>query len=300
MKIEPKTLVQIAAVVETGGFERAAALLGTSQPAISRDIAALEARLGAQLFDRSVRPVAPTELCLALAEDGATILFARRQAALKLDRARSGTSGVIRLVGPPLVTDHVVTPMFASFHSKHPGVEIQMQAGYVDQAWALLKARRVDFALVAVEKFSEIGLLFVRLMQSRNVVACRLDHPLTRNHEIQLSAMLDYGWVAPPEDSPLDQDLQKAMQRLGVSSAAIRFRSSTSAGIRTYLENTDCLAVLPVSVVAAMGRRYDVTSLPLDLTGPTRQVGLVSSTERNDTPLLQRFRSHLVAEFEKL
>lgn len=44
MKIDPRQLMQLSAIVETGGLTEAAALLGTSQPALSRMLTALEAR----------------------------------------------------------------------------------------------------------------------------------------------------------------------------------------------------------------------------------------------------------------
>ncbi|MCP4820345.1 MAG: LysR family transcriptional regulator [Shimia sp.] len=298
MKIEPRQLLQIAAIVETGSFAQAAAMLDTSQPAISRDIAAIEARVGMPLFDRSVRPAQPTELCLSLAEDGSAILFARRQAALKLDRARSGTSGTIRLVGPPMFTDHVITPMFASFHARHPAVEIHSRPGYVDEALSLLRARKVDIAIAAVERLDEVDMTFHALQQSRNVIACRLNHPLRRQPDTDLQALLDFGWVAPPEGSPLGADLAAALATLDAPAAAVRFRTATAAGIRSYLENTDCLAILPLRVVQVMSRNYDIVALPFDLPGPTRTVGMVVSQVQPETRLVRRMRQHLSHEFK--
>lgn len=300
MQIEPRHLMQVAAIVDAGSFAGAAARLGSSQPAISRDITALEARLGIPLFDRSVRPVEPTALGEALAEEGSAILFARDQAALKIERMRAGTAGVLRIVGPPLVMDHVVTPMFASFHAKHPAVEIHMQPGYVSEAMALVRTRKVDLALCAVTDIEEEGIDFLPLISSRNVIACRLNHPLTRVPDLQLSAIRDYGWVSPPRDSPLERDLRASLARLGGTTASIRFRSGTSAGIRTYLETTDCLSILPESVTHTMSKHHDVTSLQLELPGPSRYVGILKRSDVPETRLATRMRTHLTHAFEAL
>lgn len=56
-----KLLAALAAVVEQGGFERAAQLLGLSQSAVSQRIKLLEARLGQPALVRDVPPV-PTEV----------------------------------------------------------------------------------------------------------------------------------------------------------------------------------------------------------------------------------------------
>lgn len=56
-----KLLAALAAVVEQGGFERAAQLLGLSQSAVSQRIKLLEARVGQPVLLRAAPP-APTEV----------------------------------------------------------------------------------------------------------------------------------------------------------------------------------------------------------------------------------------------
>ncbi|MEM7730742.1 MAG: LysR substrate-binding domain-containing protein, partial [Pseudomonadota bacterium] len=146
----------------------------------------------------------------------------------------------------------------------------------------------------------ETDIEFVPLLPSRNVVACRLNHPLTRDPDPQLRAITEYGWVAPPTNSPLDLDLRATMRMIDAGAARVRFRSPTSAGIRSYLENTDCLAVLPESVVAAMARHHDVTTLGLALPGPTRTVGMASLIGHEQTLLVKRIRAHFKDRFQAL
>ena len=65
------TLVQsFLAVLDAGSLMGAARRLGSTQPTLSRQIALLEAQLGAPLFERTGRGVVPTALAQALA-DGA-------------------------------------------------------------------------------------------------------------------------------------------------------------------------------------------------------------------------------------
>ena len=70
MLIDPRHLEQLAVIVEDGTLHEAAKRLGTSQPALSRMIGNLEIRVGVQLFERSNRPLLPTEIGQKLARHG--------------------------------------------------------------------------------------------------------------------------------------------------------------------------------------------------------------------------------------
>ena len=80
MKLDPRHLEILAAIVESGGLTEGAAQLGRSQPSVSRSIATLEARVGQPLFEPRRRPLRPTELGLSLAAEGKKILEAGRAA----------------------------------------------------------------------------------------------------------------------------------------------------------------------------------------------------------------------------
>ena len=62
-------------VVETGSFSAAAKRLGIGQPAVSKSIAQLEARLAVRLVLRSTRGLTPTEAGLAFFEKAKSAIF---------------------------------------------------------------------------------------------------------------------------------------------------------------------------------------------------------------------------------
>ena len=76
MKLDPRHLEMLFAIVDKGGLTEGAALLGKSQPSLSRSLAMLEERVGAPLFEPDRRPLRPTELGQALAEEGRKVFVA--------------------------------------------------------------------------------------------------------------------------------------------------------------------------------------------------------------------------------
>src|SRR6476660_6900677 len=84
-------------VAEAGGMGRAAERLHTSQPAISRSIAALEHTLGVRLLERGARGVDPTEYGRALLDGGIAVFDDLRQMTVRIDSLADPGSGEVRI-----------------------------------------------------------------------------------------------------------------------------------------------------------------------------------------------------------
>src|ERR1700754_3916082 len=87
----------LMAVVQAGSMNKAAALLNTTQPAISRSIADLEHAIGVRLLDRNRRGVEPTEYGRALLDGGAAMFDNLRQAVKKIEFLADPTGGEVRI-----------------------------------------------------------------------------------------------------------------------------------------------------------------------------------------------------------
>src|ERR671937_182020 len=115
-----------ATVVDVGGFARAATRLHLSQPALSRQIHALESDLGVPLFDRIGRRVQLTSEGEDLLRRGRRLLaeadaFTERASAL-----RKGETGILRVGATPQVIESTLADFLAGFRERCPGVEVQL------------------------------------------------------------------------------------------------------------------------------------------------------------------------------
>ena len=121
-----RTLRAFAAIVELGGFARAAAKVNRSQPALSRQVHALEAELGVRLFDRVGRRA-------QLTPEGHDLLRRARRVLAEADsldeRARtlkSGEAGILRVGATPPALETLVSPFLTHYLRRHPGVEVEL------------------------------------------------------------------------------------------------------------------------------------------------------------------------------
>src|SRR5260370_41808908 len=124
MKLDERHLAQLAAVVQAGGITEGAALIGMTQSALSRTLAMLEKRIGEPLFVKGRRPLRPTALGRALADQGQVVLATAGKASELVADCRHGRAGVVRVGGTPFFTEALASTMIAAFQNSHPEVQV--------------------------------------------------------------------------------------------------------------------------------------------------------------------------------
>jgi DNA-binding transcriptional LysR family regulator len=148
--VDLRHLRAFVTVVDAGGVGRAVTRLGRSQPALSRQIRALEGELDVRLFDRVGRRV-------QLTSEGADLL--RRARGLLADadslgeRARAlkrGQSGVLRVGAPPQLMETLLAGFLPRYRHGHPGVEVHLVEDGGVRVAVRLERGDVQLALTAV------------------------------------------------------------------------------------------------------------------------------------------------------
>lgn len=301
MKLDPRHLEALAAIVDSGGLTEGAASLARSQPSLSRTVAMLEARLGTRLFHPGKRPLQPTELGLRLAEEGRRILQASTAASEAVQSYRAGKAGAVRVGGTPVFMDGVIVPMIASFQMQNPEVRIEQSYGYAGDLSERLLNGTLDFAICPLRDADfGPGLQFDPILPGRNVIACRQGHPLARTSSVTEEDLLSYPWIAPPSGSPLFADLQRMLSDMGAARAKISFSGGSLTAVLEMLSGSDSLTVLPFAVVFTQRRHFRLGTLSVKIEHPDRRLGLLYIAENGLNPSARRLKSFVAAQFASL
>ncbi|MDO9439795.1 MAG: LysR family transcriptional regulator [Beijerinckiaceae bacterium] len=293
MKIEPRHLLQIAAIVESGTFSLAAERLGTSQPALSRVVSLLERRLGTTLFDRTIRPPAPTEAGLALAEQGRAIQAASAHAVHAIDRITKGDFGSVRIGAPPFLCDHLLSGHIGDFISAHPRIRVELAPDFFPSLQRRLLADDIDMIFGPITLVDRtLPFHIERLLDDSNVVVCRASHPLSRKRAIKPGDLERSNWISHSSSSTLHADMQMALTMAGVNKINLCFESSSAAAVLNVLERSDCLTMLPRNVASRLAVEGKITILLFANRSPARPIGIVTHASRPSAiaaPTLMRF-----------
>jgi DNA-binding transcriptional LysR family regulator len=154
----------IVAVIDNGGFARAARHLGISKSIISRRIAHLEADLGSRLLNRTTRGISPTAAGLEFKMRGERILNEFTEARDAVARQHGEIIGRLRLSLPLFFGIRYITPLLAKLCTDNPRLEID--AAYSDRHVDLL-GERFDAAV-------RLGSLKDSTLVSRRIAPIRL------------------------------------------------------------------------------------------------------------------------------
>jgi len=123
-------LIALLAVAREGNFTRAAAKLGVSQPALSRTISNLEARLGLRLLARSTRGVAATEAGERLIRTVGPHFDGIEAGLSALTELREKPAASLRITSVEHATDTIIAPVLARLLPDYPDISIEVINDY--------------------------------------------------------------------------------------------------------------------------------------------------------------------------
>ena len=123
-------LVAFLAVARERNFTRAAAQLGVSQPALSRTVRALEARLGVRLLTRSTRSVALTEAGERLFQTVGPHFDGIDAGLAALTAMREKPAGSLRITSVEHASDTILAPAVVRLLKDYPDIQVEIINDY--------------------------------------------------------------------------------------------------------------------------------------------------------------------------
>jgi DNA-binding transcriptional LysR family regulator len=252
--MELRQLEYFIAVVDEGGFTRAAERLRVAQPGVSAAIAKLERELGQPLLHRSGRRTEITEAGQAVLPYARAALHAVAGAQAAVDEL----SGVLRgrvAVGMVTACSAVeLSTLLATFHREHPGVEVQLSEATSDALVDGLREGRLDLAWVALSGPAPAGVESRTLIDEPYVAAVAPEHPLATRSVLAVADLRDLPLACLPQGSGQRAAVERACAAAGFA-PRVAFEGSALDTLAELAAQDIAVAILPRSVAAALGAR---------------------------------------------
>jgi len=203
-------LTAFAAVVETGSFAAAARRLGRSTSRLSRQVADLEAGLGARLLHRTTRALTLTEAGRAYHEQVARILADLDAADQSVGRLQAAPRGRLRVAAPMSFGIRHLAPALPDFLARYPEIALDMA---MNDRFVDLIDEGFDLA-VRIGRLAESSLISRRLAPLRRVLCASPDYlaahgtPRTPD-DLAAHACLGYSNLTPQEEWSFSDPLSR-------------------------------------------------------------------------------------------
>ncbi len=115
-------------LIERGSFSAVAKERGIGQPAVSKQISALEDELGTELVHRTSRSIAMTDAGRDFYESALHILGDFENATSRIGRGQSAPRGLIRVTVPPTFARLHMVSKLPSFFATYPDMAVELAA----------------------------------------------------------------------------------------------------------------------------------------------------------------------------
>jgi DNA-binding transcriptional LysR family regulator len=290
MPFDSRRLPVLQAIAEHRSFTRAAEALVMTQPAVSRQLAALETEVGVQLVERGPRHVSLTPAGAALVEEAKSILPALGAAERRLQSFVASDGGAIRFGAVPSAMVSFVPAALAALRVARPRAEVELREGWSADLSRL--AGRGDLDLAVVSEGEGAGEpAAALLLREPLMVLMPSTHRLARRRRLPLADLSEEPWLVATEPA-------------GRSATAAAF---ADAGFAPRVVGTVAWNATGQLVAAGLGlalapritaqriERTDAVVAKALQGAPARELRLIRAARRAPTPIEQELETQLRA-----
>ncbi len=274
--MERPTLRQLeyfVALAEKLSFRKAAEATFVSQPALSAQIAAMEAMLGVELFERGPRGVRLTRAGEALVERARETLAASDRIGEAAHSFTAPLTGPLRLGVIPTIGPYLLPKVLPAVREAYPELRLFLREDMTDRLLAELEAGQLDVLLLTVD--IDLGnVATVTLFSDPFVVATCASDELAQAKEARLSDLEGRNMLLLDEGHCLRQQTLPLCERAG-SDDRTGFRASSLATITQMVAGGLGITLLPeLAVERESSAAPQLRTVAFGPDGPSRAIGL--------------------------
>jgi DNA-binding transcriptional LysR family regulator len=277
-------MTTVVRVIEAGSFSAAARQLNIGQPAVSKTVAQLEARLGVRLLRRSTRGLTPTEAGLRFYEHARRSLAEAEEAELAARGSGTGLTGTLRVSAAPTFARLHVIPRLPAFMAEHPALDVEL----------VLDDRVIDLIGEGIDAALRLGDLPDSTATARRIGRSRRSVLATRAYldragePASPADLAAHAAITPPDGRPVAWTFSRGASEVAVTLTG-RLRVGSAEGLRAAVLADMGLTVASDWMFAPELASGVVRPLLTDWTLPAIDLWALSPTGRQSSAKAKAF-----------
>ena len=283
-----KTFYQVASHLN---FTRAAEELNLSQPAVSRQIEALENTVGLPLFDRSGRKISLTEAGYVLFRQCEQILRLVDSTRLAIDTLKNLESGSLHIGLSSTIGNYILPHTILQFTRKYPGIQTKISISCTHDVLHKLENGAVDIAVVSGPITSN-ALYVEPFLQDEIVLAMGPGHPLSQQQNITFESIQQFPLLLRAEGSGTREAIERHAARLGWQ-LPLSIEFETTEAIKQAIMVGSAIGFLSLSAVRSEMRCGLIRTLHHAPFRVSRSFFIASNKARHPSPGALAFKTFI-------
>jgi DNA-binding transcriptional LysR family regulator len=277
-------------VVQAGSMGKAAQILNTTQPNISRSIAELEQTLGVRLLDRHRQGIEPTDYGRALLDCGVAVFDDLRQGMRNIAFLADPAAGELRIGTTTFLAASFVSALIDRLSRRYPRLKFHIVTGYTESLHRELAERKVDLLIIRGSgPTADPRYDFESLFDDSYVVAAGVQNQWVRRRRIEIAELANESWVLPPPDSVIGSIVKGAFRANGLDYPRVSVVTDCPHMRISLLATGRFVTIFPASAFRFLAKRSELKVLPVALPMARRPNGIVTLKNRALSPVARLF-----------
>ncbi|PPC76416.1 LysR family transcriptional regulator [Pokkaliibacter plantistimulans] len=277
--IQLKTLIHVA---ELGSLSKAADRLHTAQPALSRQIRALESELGTYLFERHGRGMVITDAGREVLEHATRIMEEMEQIRSAVAGGSASFTGRVVVGATPTVADIITVPLVSRLQSTHPKLAVRFSSAFSGFLLEWLQRGELELAISYDTQPLHTVRLIPVMMENLVLVGPR-EAGLSLDKPVHFSELASIPLVLPSPRHGLRVIMDACSFRVNIK-PSIMIEADSFGAMLDLVKNGFGYTALPLAPIYKQVQAGELSAAPLVEPIPSRKLVLVYPADRRTSP----------------
>ncbi len=274
-------------------FAKAAKNCYVTQPTLSMQVKKLEEELGVILFDRSKKPVLPTDIGQKII-DQAKIAISEVEKINELVRSQKDElSGVLRIGIIPTLSQYLLPLFLSRFMIKYPSVELVLEEALSDEIAFKLNNDLLDVGII-VTPFPGNNLVGAPMFYESFVGYINRDHPLSSKSVLEVKDLkVNEMWLLKEGHCFRNQMINICGEN-SKKEARLKFESGSLSTLMTMVEQQSGYTLLPELATINLSKQQADRIRPFSFPAPQREISMVAHRSYIKRKLIGLLRNEIM------
>lgn len=231
-------------------FTKAAEELFISQPAVTKHIKELEDQFNLALFNRKGNRIALSPAGKILLKHTERLQEIYRQIEFDLNQFNETQKGTLHIGSSTSITQYILPPLLAQFHSTHQDIKVQLLNGNSEQIEQALMNKDIELGIIeSKSKRREIN--YTPFLKDEIVLVCSSKNQLIKKDEINPEDLKNIQLLLREPGSGTLEVIADALKQKGIrlSDLQVEMQLGSTEAIKSYLQHSDCMAFISMHAI---------------------------------------------------